>query len=99
MTIPLKLRAGNGEIRMLFSHPSENGLRKDKSGALIPAHFIKNVSVAVNGKIVLDGQWGVSVSKDPYLSFKVKGMKAGDKVIVNAEDNRSDKAIAEAAAS
>ena len=98
MAIPMKLRAGNGEIKVLVSHPSENGLRKDKSGALIPAHFIKNISVAVNGKAVLDGQWGGGVSKDPYLSFKVKGMKAGDKVTVNAEDNTGDKATVEAAA-
>jgi sulfur-oxidizing protein SoxZ len=98
MAIPMKLRAGNGEIKVLISHPSENGLRKDKSGALIPAHFIKNVTVTVNGKAVLDGQWGGGVSKDPYLSFKVKGMKSGDKIIVNAEDNTGDKAMAEAAA-
>jgi len=98
MAIPMKLRAGNGEIKVLISHPSENGLRKDKSGALIPAHFIKNVTVTVNGKTVLDGQWGGGVSKDPYLSFKVKGMKSGDKIIVNAEDNTGDKAMAEAAA-
>ena len=99
MAIPMKLRAGNGEIKVLINHPSENGLRKDKSGALIPAHFIKNISVAVNGKAVLDGQWGGGVSKDPYLSFKVKGMKSGDKVVVNAEDNTGDKATVEAAAS
>lgn len=99
MAIPMKLRAGNGEIKILVSHPSENGLRKDKGGALIPAHFIKNISVTVNGKTVLDGQWGGGVSKDPYLSFKVKGMKSGDKVVVNAEDNTGDKSTVEAAAS
>ena len=100
MAIPMKLRAGNGEVKVLVSHPSENGLRKNKdTGALVPAHFIKNITVAVNGKTVLDGQWGGGVSKDPYLSFKVKGMKAGDKVTVNAEDNTGDKATVEAAAS
>lgn len=98
MAIPMKLRAGNGEIKVLVSHPSENGLRKDKSGAQIPAHFIKNITVAVNGKTVLNGQWGGGVSKDPYLSFKVKGMKSGDKITVNAEDNTGDKATVEAAA-
>lgn len=98
MAIPMKVRAGNGEIKVLVTHPSENGQRKDKNGALIPAHFIKNFSVAVNGKTVLDGQWGGGVSKDPYLAFKVKGMKTGDKVTVNAEDNTGDKATVEAAA-
>jgi sulfur-oxidizing protein SoxZ len=96
----MRVRAGSGEIKILMTHPSENGLRKDaKTGQMVPAHFIKNVTVAVNGKTVLDGQWGGGVSKDPYLSFKVKGMKAGDKIAVNAEDNKGDKGSAEASAS
>jgi sulfur-oxidizing protein SoxZ len=99
MAIAMRVRAGSGEIKILMTHPSENGLRKDaKTGQLVPAHFVKNVTVAVNGKTVLDGQWGGGVSKDPYLSFKVKGMKAGDKIAVNAEDNKGDKGSAEASA-
>lgn len=100
MAIAMRVRAGNGEIKILMTHPSENGLRKDaKSGQIIPAHFVKNVTVAVNGKTVLDGQWGGGVSKDPYLAFSVKSLKAGDKVTVNAEDNTGDKGSVEATAS
>lgn len=96
----MRVRAGSGEIKVLMTHPSENGLRKDaKSGQLVPAHFVKNVIVAVNGKTVLDGQWGGGVSKDPYLGFKVKGLKAGDKVTVSAEDNKGDKGGGEATVS
>ncbi len=47
----------------------------------------------------MDGQWGGGISKDPYLAFKVKGMKAGDKVTVSAEDNTGDKGSVEATAS
>ena len=100
MAIAMRVRAGSGEIKVLMTHPSENGLRKDaKSGQLIPPHFVKNVVVAVNGKTVMDGQWGGGISKDPYLAFKVKGMKAGDKVTVSAEDNTGDKGSVEATAS
>jgi sulfur-oxidizing protein SoxZ len=100
MAIAMRVRAGTGEIKILMTHPSENGLRKDaKTGQLVPAHFVKNVTVAVNGKTVMDGEWGGGVSKDPYLGFKVKGLKAGDKVTVNAEDNTGDKGSAEATAS
>ena len=100
MEITMKLRASNGEIKFLVSHPSENGLRKDaKSGQLIPAHFIKNAVVAVSGKTVMDGQWGGGVSKDPYLVFRVRGMKAGDKVTVSVEDNKGNKGSTEAVAS
>ena len=100
MAIAMRVRAGSGEIKVLMTHPSENGLRKDaKSGQVVPARFVKNVSVAVNGKTVMDGEWGGGVSKDPYLSFKVKGLKAGDKITVSAEDNTGDKGRTEAAAS
>jgi sulfur-oxidizing protein SoxZ len=96
----MRVRAGTGEIKILMTHPSENGLRKDaKTGQLVPAHFVKNVTVAVNGKTVMEGEWGGGVSKDAYLGFKVKGLKAGDKVTVNAEDNTGDKGSAEATAS
>jgi len=96
----MRVRAGSGEIKVLMTHPSENGLRKDaKSGQLVPAHFVKNVTVTVNGKTVLDGQWGGGISKDPYLGFKVKGLKAGDKVTVTAEDNKGDKGGGEATVS
>jgi sulfur-oxidizing protein SoxZ len=99
MAIAMRVRAGNGEIKVLMTHPSENGLRKDaKSGKVVPAHFVKNVTIAVNGKTVMNGQWGGGVSKDPYLAFKVKGMKAGDKVSVSAEDNTGDQGSVEAAA-
>lgn len=60
MAIAMRVRASNGEIKVLMTHPSENGMRKDaKSGQLVPAHFVKNVTVAVNGKTVMDGQWEI----------------------------------------
>ncbi len=95
MAIPMKIRAlakgDGGEIKVLMSHPSENGMRKDNSGKFVPAHFIKFAVVTVNGKTVLDGLWGPGVSKDPYLGFKVKGMKVGDKVVVKIESNTGEK--------
>jgi sulfur-oxidizing protein SoxZ len=45
---------------------------------------------------VLDAQWGGGISKNPYLAFKVKGAKAGDKVAVHWVDNTGDKNSAEA---
>ena len=100
MAIRMKLRVGDGEIRALILHPSENGLRKDaKTGQIIPAHFIQNVMVAINGKTLLDGQWGGGVSKDPYMAFKVKGMKAGDTVNLRVKDNQGDTGSIEAIAS
>lgn len=100
MTIPIKLRAGNGEIKALISHPSENGLRKDaKTGQLVPAHYIDGIKVAINGKNVLDGQWSGGVSKDPFIAFRVKGLKAGDRVGLSVKDNKGDTGSTEITAS
>lgn len=100
MAIPMRLRAGDGQIRLLMNHPSENGLRKDaKTGQFVPAHFVTNLTVAVNGKTVLEGQLGGGMSKDPYLAFRVKGLKTGDKVTVSAEDNTGEKGTIETSAS
>jgi sulfur-oxidizing protein SoxZ len=63
---------------------------------MVPAHHITNVTATLNGKPVLDAQWGGGISKNPYLAFKVKGAKAGDKVTVNWVDNTGDKNSAEA---
>jgi sulfur-oxidizing protein SoxZ len=101
MAEPMKIRAsmagGAAEVKCLMNHPMETGLRKDaKTGAVVPAHHITNVTATLNGKPVLDAQWGGGISKNPYLAFKVAGAKAGDKVVVNWVDNTGDKNTAEA---
>jgi sulfur-oxidizing protein SoxZ len=101
MAEPMKIRAsmagGAAEVKCLMNHPMETGLRKDaKTGAVVPAHHITNVTATLNGKPVLDAQWGGGISKNPYLAFKVAGAKSGDKVVVNWVDNTGDKNTAEA---
>jgi len=58
---------------------------------VIPAHFIQNVTATLNGKAVMEAQWGSAISKNPFLEFKIKGAKAGDKVTVDWLDNKGDK--------
>lgn len=80
------------EVKVLMSHPMESGLRKDaKTDKLVPALFINQVVATLNGKTVIDAQWGAAISKNPFLGFKVKGVKAGDKVAVEAVDNSGAK--------
>ena len=89
-----KIRAsakdGVTEVRALMQHEMENGRRKDETGKLIPAWFITEVKVQHNGKTVLEGQFGTAVSKNPYLAFRFKGGKAGDKIRLSWVDNRGD---------
>ena len=101
MAESMKIRASvsgdTAAVKCLMNHPMETGLRKDaKTGAVVPAHHITNVTASVNGKMVLDAQWGGGISKNPYLAFKVKGAKVGDTVVVNWVDNTGDKNSAEA---
>lgn len=94
MSTPTRIRAtlkdGGTELRMLFSHPMENGLRKDAEGNRIPAHFITEVSVRRNGAVVLAADFGPSIATNPYLAFSIAGGAPGDEIVVSWRDNLGD---------
>ncbi len=90
MKIRAKLAGDVAEIRVLMGHPMETGQRKEADGSLVPAHFIQSMTVSVGGKVVVDGQTGTAVSRNPVFGFKVKGAKAGDKVVVTWKDNKGE---------
>lgn len=95
--IRAKMKGNATEVKTLMSHSMETGLRKDKkTGKKIPAHFIKEVNCEHNGSQVLLAEWGVAISKNPYLSFKFKGGKKGDTIKVSWEDNQGKSDTAEA---
>jgi len=94
MADPMKIRAqlqgDTADVRVLMSHPMETGQRKDSKGDTVPAHFIQSVVATMNGKVVLDGQIGTAVSRNPVFGFKVKGAKAGDKIAITWKDNKGE---------
>lgn len=101
MAEPMKIRAtmagDSADIKVLMNHPMETGQRKDaKTGQLIPAHHITEVTATLNGKTVLEADWSGAISKNPYLGFRVKGAKAGDKITVNWKDNLGETNTADA---
>ncbi len=94
-TNTIKLRAqekgGVTTVKALITHPMETGQTKDsKTGELIPAHFIQEVSCTHGGNTVLTALWSGGVSKNPYLSFKFQGAKAGDELTLAWVDNKGD---------
>ncbi len=103
MADPMKIRAtakdGAADVRVLMAHEMETGQRKDASGKVIPAWHITEVTASLNGKPVLRAHWGPAISKNPYLQFKVKDAKAGDKITISWVDNRGDKRTDEATVS
>jgi sulfur-oxidizing protein SoxY len=88
----MKLRAKNSgdmtEVKAIIIHPMHTGHGKDDTGEVIPAHFIQTATVSLNGKPVLDLLLGTGISKNPYLTFKLKGAKPGDKIAVTWTDNK-----------
>lgn len=97
---PMKMRATLGpaytDVRVLMSHPMETGQRKDADGKLVPAHFIQNVVVKVNGKVVVDAQISQAISRNPVFSFRLKGGAKGDKIEVSWLDNKGESDTTEA---
>ena len=91
MKIRATMKGDIADIRVLVAHPMETGQRKDASGNLVAAHFIQSMTVTHNGNTVYDGQWSQAVSRNPVFAVRVKGGKAGDKVVVNWSDNKNDK--------
>ena len=87
MKMRAKLKGDITEVKVIISHPMETGRKKDDFGALIPAHFIQLVTATLNEKPVLEMQWGTGISKNPYLTFYLKGAKVGDIISVTWHDN------------
>jgi sulfur-oxidizing protein SoxZ len=88
---PIRLRATRNEhwteVKALLSHPMENGFGKGSSGELIPAHFITEVQVHLNGDLVTQIRTGTGVATNPLFGWRIKGAQVGDKVSVSWRDN------------
>ncbi len=96
-TIKIRAREVDGlvTVKSVINHPMESGLRKiKKTGKKIPPHYIREVVVSRNRRIVMEAFWGKSISRNPYLSFQIPGRK-GDLIEIAWLDNHgnSDKAI------
>ena len=91
---PMKMRATLGQgftdVRVLMIHPMETGQRKDSDGKLVPMHFIQNLTVKVNGKLVVDAQISQAISRNPVFSFRLKGGAKGDNIEVAWVDNKGE---------
>ncbi len=79
---------GKVQLRTLISHPMETGRNRNKqTNELIPAHFIKLLTVRHNDKVVVSADLSTSISKDPYFAFMLKNGNIGDTITVSWEDN------------
>ena len=102
MTDPSRIRAtvrdGVAEVRVLMAHEMESGQRKDAAGKLVPAWHITEVTATLNGRPVLRAHLDPAISKNPYLQFRVRGARPGDRIAVSWVDSRGDRRTDEVAA-
>jgi sulfur-oxidizing protein SoxZ len=88
MAGPMKMRAtiagGYTDVRVLMSHPMTTA----QSGQ--PLHFIQNVVVKQNGKVVVEAETSQAVSRNPVFTFRIKGGAKGDKIEVSWLDNKGE---------
>ena len=59
-------------------------------------YFIQEVTAELNGEVVFSAFWGTGISKNPYLSFKIKGGAAGDTIVIKWKDNLGETGMGEA---
>ena len=76
------------EVQALIQHPMDSGFLKDADGAIIPPHFIQQVTFEHDGRAVFVADWGTAVSRDPYLRFSFKGANKGDDLKISWVDNK-----------
>lgn len=94
MASSIKIRTqrldGYTEVKLLINHPMENGRNRDPgSGELIPAHYIQELRLALNGKVLITADMAGSVAKNPFFTFRLKSARAGDRIDVDWIDNRN----------
>ncbi len=86
----MKTRTHNGltEVLVLINHPMDTGLVRSKvTHKIIPAHFIKTLTVAVNHKPAVINDMSIAVSKDPLIAVQLTHTRPGDLVTVDWIDN------------
>lgn len=89
MKIRTKTKDGVTTVKALLSHPMETGLRKDKeTGKVIPAHFIQELVCKLNGEQKAVFEFGISVSKNPFVQFELEGAAKGDSLELSWKDNQ-----------
>jgi sulfur-oxidizing protein SoxZ len=91
------IKPGNTiEARWIVGHPMETGFRVDDSGQRILRNVITQVSVFVNGKLILDLEPGTGMSANPYLAFPVTVPAQGGSVSVEWLDDAGQRGSVQA---
>lgn len=67
-------------IRTIINHPMETGLRRDKSGLLVPVRIVERFSCRVDGEEVFAAELEPAISANPYIAFNIRLENSADLV-------------------
>jgi sulfur-oxidizing protein SoxZ len=89
---PKKFKVGDTiKVDFIVIHPMDTGLQKDKkTGDIIPAHYIDNITFSFDGKPFTTMKVWETVSTNPYFSVNLKVPAAGT-ITVDYTDNTGEK--------
>jgi len=85
-----RFRNGVTELIMRIHHPMESGLRSDKSGTAIPAHYIESISVRYDNEVLATLTLSQQVSRNPAIILQLNSLVTGDRVSVEWLDNQGN---------
>ncbi len=78
------------EVKALVYHPMETGLRKDRSGKVIPRHILKKFICMVAGKEVFSADFDTAIAANPFIRFKFRAVQSGPVVLTWVDEDGSD---------
>lgn len=89
---PLRVRvfadpAGGHELRLQLDHPSESGLRRGADGALLPALYIAQLDILLEGQPALNLSLGPALADKPLFSVFLPQSRAGAQLEIRWRNN------------
>lgn len=62
-------------VRATLTHPMFTGMSRDAQGTLIPAFWVKDVTVDYGSERVAHFEWTSGISRDPFVAFSLRATK------------------------
>ena len=76
--IPPSAKAGEViEVKTIFRHPMETGVRKAADGSPVPRDIVNRLECAYLGRTVFVAELQPAVSANPYVSFFLRATESG----------------------
>jgi sulfur-oxidizing protein SoxY len=65
--------------QLMMSHPNVTGMQKDQKTQLIrPAHYVKEVKLYLDDRLIMTAHTGISISEDPSFRFFFRPGQSGE---------------------